>query len=103
MDDFNFSFVHKSLTRRVVSGSMPAHWLWGNIFISIAIGCFIFATCNIIVAFIMIIILIVSSLIAHIFLCKAYSQDEYYFSVLISYVTSKDVFSSTSRVNYIDD
>jgi hypothetical protein len=100
MDDYNFSFVHKSLTRPVVMGSMPAHWMWSNIVTFIFIGCYILFALPFLIAIIFIFLLIFIALLIHIFLCKAFAKDENYFSVFIRYLFSSDFVPSTSRVNY---
>lgn len=100
MDDYNFSFVHKSLTRQVTMGSIPAQWLWSNILSCIFIVTFILLALPFYLSVFIVPLIIIIFFLLHFFLCKAYTKDEIYFSVFFRYLLSKDLIYSTSRVNY---
>lgn len=96
MEEYSVSIVRQSLVRRVVMGSMPAAWLWINVFITLTLLGVLFLK----VSFYISLISIPLGLFTHYLLHKAYTVDEMFFSVYLKYIMNDDYIPSASRFNY---
>ena len=96
MEEYSVSIVRQSLVRRVVMGSMPATWLWINVFFTLLLLGILFLKANLYIALISIPI----GLFIHFLLHKAYTMDEMFFSVFFRYILMAEYLPAKSRFGY---